>query len=135
MQISTIKIRTLVKILGKKFFWISLKKNFVPRMLSHRVNVRTSKFWRKSKETKRNFFENLPRAYKDLIKEKKKFQNISCLCTFNTRITTVLGCLTKVLCSVACFHHQKIVPVVAMAFRDVFYGLRQRINISSFVLG
>jgi hypothetical protein len=51
--------RTIVKILKKK--------NLVPRMLSHRVNVRTSKFWRKWKETKRNFFENLPGAYKDLI--------------------------------------------------------------------
>ncbi len=71
MQISTIKNqilekpsrdpskRTIVKILEKKFFWISLKKNLVPRMLSHRVNVRTSKFWRKSKETKRNFFSKI----------------------------------------------------------------------------
>ena len=68
MEISTIKnpnlekpfgnpsYRTIVKILEKKNFWISLKKSLVPRMLSHRVNVRTSKFWRKSKETKRNFF-------------------------------------------------------------------------------
>ncbi len=48
--------RTIVKILENKFFWISLKKNLVQRMLSHRVNVRTSKFWRKLKETKRNFF-------------------------------------------------------------------------------
>ena len=59
--------RTKVKILKKKIFWISLKKNLVPRMLSHRGNVRTSKFWRKLKEKKRNFFENLQRAYKDLI--------------------------------------------------------------------
>jgi hypothetical protein len=28
------------------------------------------------------FFENLPRAYKDLINVKKKFKIISCLCTF-----------------------------------------------------
>jgi hypothetical protein len=42
--------RTKVKILKEKNFWISLKKNLVPRMLSHRGNVRTSKFWRKSKE-------------------------------------------------------------------------------------
>jgi hypothetical protein len=40
-------------------------------MLSHRGNVRTSKFWRKSKETKRNFFQNLRRAYKDMIYVKK----------------------------------------------------------------
>jgi hypothetical protein len=59
--------RTKVKILEKKNFWIFLKKNLVPRMLSHRGNVRTSKFWRKSKEKKRIFFENLRRAYKGLI--------------------------------------------------------------------
>ncbi len=49
------------------------------------INVRTSKIWRKSKETKRNFFENLPGAYKDLIQVKKKFKNISCLCTFKAK--------------------------------------------------
>jgi hypothetical protein len=59
--------RTKVKILKKKNFWISLEQNLVPRTLSHRGNVRTSKFWRKSKEKKRNFFENLRWAYKDLI--------------------------------------------------------------------
>ncbi len=68
MQISTIKNRNLekpfrnpsnktkVKFLKNKNFWVSLQKNLVPRMHSHRDNVRTSKFWRKSKETKRNFF-------------------------------------------------------------------------------
>jgi hypothetical protein len=40
-------------------------------MLSHRENVRTSKFWRKSKEKKRIFFGK----YKDLILVKKKIQN------------------------------------------------------------
>ncbi len=63
--------RIKVKILEKTFFGISLKKNLVPRMLSHRGNVRTSKFWRKSKEKKRIFFENLRRTYKDLIQVKK----------------------------------------------------------------
>jgi hypothetical protein len=48
--------RTQVNILKKKFFWISLQKNLVPRMLSHRENVRTSKFWRKSKEKKQICF-------------------------------------------------------------------------------
>jgi hypothetical protein len=38
--------RTKVKILPKKIF-ISRKKNLVPRMLSHRGNVRTSEVWRK----------------------------------------------------------------------------------------
>jgi hypothetical protein len=68
MQISTIKNqnlekpsmnpskRTLVKILEKKFLDISQKKfGSVYALLSHRVNVRTTKFWQKSKETKRNF--------------------------------------------------------------------------------
>jgi hypothetical protein len=49
--------RTKVKILKKKIFWIAHQKNLVPRMLSHRGNVRTSKFWRKSKEKKRTFYE------------------------------------------------------------------------------
>jgi hypothetical protein len=52
---------TKVKI-KKKNFWISLKKNLVPRMLSHRGNVRTSKFWRKSKEKKRNFFRKFTKG-------------------------------------------------------------------------
>jgi hypothetical protein len=67
MQISTIKNRnfekpfrnpsnrTKVNFLKNKIFWISLQTNLVPRMLSHRENVRTSKFWRKSKEKKRFF--------------------------------------------------------------------------------
>jgi hypothetical protein len=54
--------RTKVKILKKKIFWISLKKNLVPRMLSHRGNVRTQKFWRKSKEKKRNFFRKFTKG-------------------------------------------------------------------------
>ncbi len=73
MQISTIKNQnlekpsrnpsnsTIVKILETKFLDIS-QKNLVPRMLSHRVNVRTSKFWRKSKETKRNFFRKFTKG-------------------------------------------------------------------------
>ena len=44
--------RTKVKILKEKNFWIAHQKNLVPRMLSHHGNVRTSKFWRKSKEKK-----------------------------------------------------------------------------------
>ncbi len=51
--------RTKVKILKKKKFWISLNKNLVLHMLSHCGNVRTSKFWRKSKEKKRNFFSKI----------------------------------------------------------------------------
>jgi hypothetical protein len=53
---SNLSNKTEVKILKKNFFWISLKKNLVLRMLSHRGNVGTSKFWRKSKKKKRNFF-------------------------------------------------------------------------------
>ncbi len=46
--------RNKVKILKKKNCWISLKNNLVPRMLSHRGNVQTSKFWQESKEKKLN---------------------------------------------------------------------------------
>jgi hypothetical protein len=59
MQISTIRNQNfenrlgshligLSEFFGKKFFGISLQKILVPRLLSHRENVRTSKFWRKS---------------------------------------------------------------------------------------
>ena len=41
--------RTIVKIL-EKFFMIAHQNNLVPHMLSHCENVRTSKFWQKSKE-------------------------------------------------------------------------------------
>jgi hypothetical protein len=51
--------RTKVKILKKKNFGYLSKKNLVPRMLSHRGNVGTLKFWRKSKEKKRNFFAKI----------------------------------------------------------------------------
>ncbi len=48
--------RTKVKNLEEKNFFDISKKNLVPRMLSHRGNVRTSKFWRKSKEKKQKKF-------------------------------------------------------------------------------
>jgi hypothetical protein len=54
--------RTKVKILKKKIFWIAHQKNLVPRVLSHRENVRTSKFWRKSKEKKRNFYRKFTKG-------------------------------------------------------------------------
>ncbi len=71
MQISPIKIHIFANRLGtyligpkgrfkKKIFCVSFKKNLVPRMLSHRGNVRISKFWQKSKE-------KFMKAYKDLI--------------------------------------------------------------------
>ncbi len=93
MQISPIKIKILKNRLGtyligpkwrfwKKIFWVSLKKNLVPRMLSHRGNVRTSKFWRKSKEKKRNFFRRFTKGIKGFDLGQKKFKIISCLCTF-----------------------------------------------------
>ncbi len=50
----------------KKIVATSLKK-LVPRMLSHRETVRTSKIWQKTKENNRHFFENWPRSYKVLI--------------------------------------------------------------------
>ncbi len=59
--------RTKVKILKQKFCWISLKKNLVPRMLSHRGNVRTSNSGKNRRKRSKNFFQNLRRANKDLI--------------------------------------------------------------------
>ncbi len=67
--------RNKQKIWRKKLLDSSSKKfGSAPRMLSHRGNVRTSKFCRKSKEKKRIFFKNLRRAYKDLIEVKKNSQ-------------------------------------------------------------
>ncbi len=56
--------RNKVKILDKKNFGIALKKNLVPRMLSHREHRNSGENRRKRSEI---FFENLRRAYKDLI--------------------------------------------------------------------
>ncbi len=58
--------RTKVKILKEKnFFLISLKKNLVLRMLSHRGNVQTSKQW----------WANLDQTPNDL--DKTIFRNLS----------------------------------------------------------
>ncbi len=74
MQISTIKNqnfekpfrnpsnRNKVNFLKQNFFGYLTKKILVPRMLSHRENVRTSKFRRKSKEKKRNFFRKFTKG-------------------------------------------------------------------------
>jgi hypothetical protein len=94
MQISTIKNqnlekpsrnpskRTIVKILRKKILGYLSKKIWfrVCTLHSHRLNVRTSKFWRKSKETKRNFFRKI---YQGLIRiwfRRKKNSKISHAC-------------------------------------------------------
>ncbi len=75
MQISTMKNqnlekpsrnpsnRTIVKNLKQK----SLKKNLVP-------HVRASKFWRKSKETKRIFFRKFTKGIKGFDLGQKKIQ-------------------------------------------------------------
>jgi hypothetical protein len=66
--------RTEVKILEEKNFWIAHKKNLVPRMLSHRGNVRTSKFWRKSKEKKQNFVQKFTKGIEGFdLGQKKKY--------------------------------------------------------------
>ncbi len=100
MQILTIKnlnfetpfrnpsIRTKVNFLRKIFFWISLQKNLVSRMLSHCENVLTSQCWRKSKEKKRNFFRKFTKGIQGFDLGKKKFKIISCLCTFKSREMT-----------------------------------------------
>ncbi len=50
------------------------KKKLVPRVLIHRENVRTSKFWRKSKEEKQKNFRKFTKGRKgfDLGKKKSK---------------------------------------------------------------
>ncbi len=56
--------RTKVKVLRENLFLIAHQKNliFFPPMLSHRENVRTSKFWQKSKEKNRNLFRQLTKG-------------------------------------------------------------------------
>jgi hypothetical protein len=94
MQISTIKNpnfekpfrnpsnRTQVNILKKNFF------GYLSKKIWFRVCSVTAKMFelRNSGKNRRKrseiFFENLPREYKDLILVKKKFEIISCLCTF-----------------------------------------------------
>jgi hypothetical protein len=49
-------------------------------MLSHRGNVQTSKFWRKSKEKKRNFFRKFTMGIKGFDLGKKKNSKISHAC-------------------------------------------------------
>jgi hypothetical protein len=83
MQISTIKNpnfenpfrnpsnRTKVNILKKKVFWVSFQKNLIPRMLSHRENVELRNSGENRRKRSEIYFENLPRAYKDLIYVKK----------------------------------------------------------------
>ncbi len=77
---SILSNRTKVKILKKKMFWISLKKNLVPRMLSHRGNIRTSKFWRKSKEKRRNFFSKIYKGHIRIWFRSKKNSKLSHAC-------------------------------------------------------
>jgi hypothetical protein len=94
MQISTIKNpnlekplrnpynRTQVNILRKKNFGYLSKKIWFPvcSVTAKMFELRNSGENRRKRS--KNFFENLPREYKDLILVKKKFKIISCLCTF-----------------------------------------------------
>jgi hypothetical protein len=59
----------------ENFFWFRVC-SVTAEMFEHR---NSGKNRRKRSEI---FFENLRRAYKDLIYVKKKFKIISCLCTF-----------------------------------------------------
>ncbi len=63
-----LSFRTKVKILKKKNLGIFLKKNLVPHMLSHRGKGWNIEILAKIEGKEANFFfENLRRAYKDLI--------------------------------------------------------------------
>ncbi len=52
-------------------------KNLVSHMLSHRENVRTSKFWRKSKEKKQIFFRKFTKGIQgfDLSQKNSKLSH------------------------------------------------------------
>jgi hypothetical protein len=96
MQISTIKNRnfekpfrnpsnrTKVNFLKKRYFWISLQKNYV------RLCSVTAKMFelRNSGENRRIrseiFYENLPRAYKELIQVKKNYKLFHACVPLNT---------------------------------------------------
>jgi hypothetical protein len=49
-------------------------------MLSHRGNVRTSKFWRKLKEKKRNFFQKFTKGHIRILFRSRKKSNLSYAC-------------------------------------------------------
>jgi hypothetical protein len=51
------------------------QKNLVPRMLSHRGNVRTSKFWRKSKEKMQKNFQKFTKGIEGFDLGQKKIKN------------------------------------------------------------
>jgi hypothetical protein len=61
MQISPIKNQNFEKT-SKNLSDRTEVKILVPRMLSHRGNVRTSKFWRKSKEKKQKIFRKFTKG-------------------------------------------------------------------------
>ncbi len=77
-------------IFENKNFWISLKKicfrvcSVTAEMFEHQNSGENGR------KRSKIFFENLRRAYKDLIKVKKIFKIISCLCTFNKLITLII---------------------------------------------
>ncbi len=48
----------------EKKFWIAHQKNLAPRMLSHRGNVRTSKFWRKIEGKEAKFLSKIYEGHK-----------------------------------------------------------------------
>ncbi len=83
--------RTKVKILKKKFLGIS-QKNLVPRMLCHRGNVWTSKFWRKSKEKKRNFISKIYEGHIRIWLRSKKNSKLSHACV---PLSSSSGCTQK----------------------------------------
>ena len=90
-QLKNLSDRTKVKILKKNFFgYLSTKIWFrvcsvTAEMFEHRNSGENR---RKSSEI---FFENLRKAYKDLIKVKKKFKIISCLCTFKRHFAEIFN--------------------------------------------
>jgi hypothetical protein len=93
-------------------------------MLSHRENVRTSKFWRKSKEKNRNFFQKFTKGIEGFDLGKKKFKIISCLCTFRPPLKIQgSGRLIDGQSSISCiFFPGRIVTTARMTRTRTFGG-------------
>jgi hypothetical protein len=58
-----------------------LLQKLVLRMLSHRENFRQSKYWQKSEEKNRKYFQIWTKGIKEFDLG-KKLKTIACVCTF-----------------------------------------------------
>jgi hypothetical protein len=82
----------------KKKFQIPRNKKLVPRMLNHRENVRTRKFWQELKEKIRSFFRILTKAISGFDLGQKNSKLSHAMCTFNYMLyckNSFIGHLSK----------------------------------------